>query len=448
MSRSTRSFLQRRSRPVLRRGLYPALGRYLPAKAITKLVQASGQRFRKRIYTPLVTLWGMISQALSDNASDRAAIHRLAAWFGVDASAKSGGYCAARQRLPLRLLEDVAKYVAGKAPQHQRVFKDRGVCVLDGCNVTLADTKENQDMYPQPPGQTPGCGFPVIHFAALMDHATGCVVDMVFGSLREHDARLARPLWDHLKPGDILLIDRGFSSYALMSALGKRGVHVVARQHQRRKNSSEFSDTQRLVVSGFQECWEWWERPSKVPDWIRAELPEKLRVRVIHCHLPNGGILILNTLLSEEDYSAEELCELYRTRWRIETMFADLKVTLGLDNVLPKSPASAHRLLWAHALAYNLLCRLLLDVAKEHRVPRCQLSLKGAADALAAGVALGVKTLKEAWAWVARRIAQDRQPERPDRLEPRVRKRRPKQPPLMTKPRHQLVSSLDPAALK
>jgi len=119
-------------------------------------------------------------------------------------------------------------------------------------------------------------------------------------------------------------------------------------------------------------------------------------------------------------------------------MFGDLKTTLGLDETYPKTPATACRRVWAHALAYNLMCCLLADVAATYGVPRNRLSLKGAADALTAGVGLRVTTLLEAWEWVADRVARDLLPDRPDRIEPRALKRRPKPFPWLTQHRRLL----------
>ena len=423
-----RRTVRRRTRCVLAHGLYSALVVYLTPTVIDTFVWECRHVFRERLYPPLLVLWGMISQALSNDSSDRAAIHRLAGWFGRDLSPGSGSYCKARKHLPLALLQAATRYVAAITAPCDLPLGQRRVFVLDGSAVTLADTDENQQLYPQPSIQKPGCGFPVLRFVALMDHATGCIVEMLFGSLHIHEARLARPLWDRLHKGDILLADRGFAGYGLLAALVARGVDVVIRQHYRRKNATPFSGP-------VDDRLEWWACPKRMPDCWGIEGPERLRVRVIRKTLPDGSVLILNTTLDTERYPAGILCGLYRSRWRVETMFGDLKTTLGLDETYPKTPATAHRRIWAHALAYNLMCCLLADVAITYGVPRNRLSLKGAADALNAGLGLRVTTLIEAWEWVADRVARDLLPDRPHRIEPRALKRRPKPFSWLTKPR-------------
>jgi hypothetical protein len=421
-----RRTVRRHTRCVLAHGLYSALVVYLTPTVIDTFVRECRHVFRERFYPPLLVLWGMISQALSHDSSDRAAIHRLAGWFGRDLSPGSGSYCKARKHLPLALLEAATRYVASITAPCDLPLGKRRVFVLDGSAVTLADTYENQQLYPQPTNQKPGCGFPVLRFVALMDHATGCIVEMLFGSLHIHDARLARPLWDRLHKGDILLADRGFAGYGLL-----------ARQHQAQKNVTPFPGQ-------VDDSLEWWSCPKETPDWWGIEGPERLHVRVIRKTLPDGSVLTLNTTLSAKHYPARILCDLYRSRWRVETMFGDLKTTLGLDETYPKTPATAYRRVWAHALAYNLMCCLLADVAATYGVPRNRLSLKGAADALTAGLGLRVTTLLEAWEWVADRVARDLLPDRPDRVEPRVLKRRPKPFPWLTK--HRRLLRNDPNA--
>lgn len=432
-----RRSVRRHTRCVLPHGLYCALVVYLTPAVIDTFVQECGHVFRERLYPPLLVLWGMISQALSNDSSDRAAIHRLAAWFGRDLSPASGSYCKARQNLPLALLQAATRYIAAITAPCDLPLGKRRVFVLDGSAVTLADTEKNQRLYPQPSNQKLGCGFPVLRFVALMDHATGCIVDMLFGSLHIHDARLARPLWDQLHKGDILLADRGFAGYGLLAALAARGVDVVIRQLHTRKNATPFSGP-------IDDHLEGWPCPEKTSDWWAIHMPERLPIRVIRKTLPDGRVLTLNTTLDAQRYPAAILCDLYRSRWRVETMFNDLKTTLGLDETYPKTPETAHRRIWAHALAYNLMCCLLADVAATYGVPRNRLSLKGAADALTAGLGLRVTTLRQAWEWVAGRVARDLLPDRPDRTEPRALKRRPKPFSWLTK--HRRLLKNDPNA--
>lgn len=430
MPQATRRVVRHRKVSLLAEGLYKALVGYVSAQVVASFVAACGCVFRQRLYPPAITLWAMVAQALSNGLSDRATVYRLAAHFGRQASPRSGAYCAARQRMPRALLRRATRYLAQQAPQHCSAIPGSRVFVLDGSNFTLADTPQNQARYPQPTSQAPGCGFPVLHFVALFDLATGCLVDLVCGSLKTGESRLARPLYRHLKPGDFLIIDRGFASYRVLATLHQRGVHVIARQHASRKNQLPL----RGPLTDHQETW---ERPASTSGSCPS-LPASLTVRVVSCLIQRRERLILNTLLDDTQISAQALCALYRRRWEIETALGHLKTTLGLDSVYPKRPRTARQALWAHALAYNFLCRLLLDASIEHGIPRDRLSLKAAADALTESRMLVIVVATEVHVWVIQAIARDQRAPRPDRNEPRVIKRRPKQYGYMTQPRDQL----------
>ncbi|HQK95805.1 MAG TPA: IS4 family transposase [Armatimonadota bacterium] len=408
-------------------GLTLALSDYLPMPVINDLVASAGVKFRNRCYPPALVLWTMVCQVLMGGTSDCAMVSRLCAWLGVQFSVLSGGYCSARKRLPVSVSRRAARYVADQAPQFLRAFPERRVFVLDGSSIDLADTPKNQAIYPQHSGQKPGCGFPLLHFVALMDHATGCIIDMVLSSLHVHDSRLARPLWERLQPGDILLADRGFAAYGLLAALKRRGVDVVIRQHHRREAGSMRRDVDDRVVV--------WRRPPKYPDWWRTPLPPTLPVRTVKTRIRGGKLLVVNTTLDADEYPAQVILDLYRSRWRIETLFNDLKTTLELSSVRPKSPRSARQAVWTHALAYNQVQCLLLDVAWTHDVDRSRLSFKRAVDALTAGVAFVARTTHRAWTWLIEHLGQCLYTPRPGRNEPRVLKQRLNKYRLMTRPR-------------
>jgi hypothetical protein len=117
--------------------------------------------------------------------------------------------------------------------------------VVDGSTIQLPDTPRNQKRYPQPTSQKPGCGFPMIRFVALLSLSSGAILKVMMDSLRSHDLRLFRRLWQSLRTGDIILGDRAFGEYSTLAQLPRQGVDVVARLHHQRK--VDFRKAQRLV---------------------------------------------------------------------------------------------------------------------------------------------------------------------------------------------------------
>lgn len=117
----------------------------------------------------------------------------------------------ARLRLPKERLEQALAATAQTADRRvgpRARLQGRPVKVVDGSSTQLADTPANQQRYPQPRSQKPGCGFPVMKFLVLFSRGGGAVLNVILGRLHQHDLRLLRGLWDQLKKGDILLGDR------------------------------------------------------------------------------------------------------------------------------------------------------------------------------------------------------------------------------------------------
>ena len=144
---------------------------------------------------------------------------------------------------------------------------------------------------------------------------------------------------------------------------------------------------------------------------------------------------------------AAELAQLYLKRWGIELCFDDIKTTLKMDFIAAKSPAMAMKLVTTAVIAYNLI-RLTMQqaaIACGLREPT-RLSFKGSLDAILQFCSHMRKASKDILSSLKENLFQaitgDILPERPGRIEPRVRKRRPKPFPLMTKPRSLLIAQI------
>src|SRR3954452_7827313 len=127
-----------------------------------------GVRYRDRVFNPVTTIWGFLSQVLSDDHSCRDAVARIIAHRaagGMEAcSPNTASYCNARGRLATAVLSTLARRAAAElqaaAPAEWK-WNGRSVFIADGSHVSMPDTPENQAAYPQPPTQEPGVGFPL-----------------------------------------------------------------------------------------------------------------------------------------------------------------------------------------------------------------------------------------------------------------------------------------------
>jgi hypothetical protein len=415
-----------------------------------------GPNSRERLFTLRLTCECFLWQMLKPRTACREVVRQVQALAclqgkgAVDENASA--YIQARQRLPQECLERILAATARAAEQRAGSclgLQGRPVKVVDGSSVTLADTPANQKEYPQPSGQKPGCGFPVLKLAVLFSLASGALLDVVMGSLHHHDLRLFHRLWEALKAGDILLGDRAYGDYVTLAGLPRQGVDVVARLHQARKVDFRKA-SQRLGHNDGVFVWRKGQQQSTIltgEEW--AALPAEIRVRIVCFTAVCRGfrtqrLTLVTTLLDAEQYPAAELIALYLRRWRLELCLRDVKTTLGLERLRCQSPAMVRKELLAGLIAHNLIRCVMAEAARSYDAPLERLSFKGTVDALRQYSAVMAQAQtqrlkRKLWLDLLRAVARDPVPLRPGRTEPRAVKQRPKPFPLLNRPRRLFV---------
>jgi Transposase DDE domain len=433
----------------------------LPTDQVEAALQAEGVGWRQKVFTPLVTLWAFLAQVTSPDRCCRAAVARVAAWLagcGRPARATTGGYCKARARLPeglpRRLTREVGRCL------HRRggggwLWRGRRVKVADGTTLSMPDTAANQHAYPQPDAQQPGLGFPIVRAVVVFCLATGAALDAALGRYhgkRTGEAALLRQLTDAFEAGDVVLGDRTFGGFYELAFWQSRGVDAVVRLHHARR--VDFRTGRRLGREDHVVVWSRPDRPGWVDDATFAALPRRLEVREVAVRVTRVGfrtrrLVLATTLQDAAAYPADALAELYRARWHAELDLRSLKVTLGMDVLRCRTPGLVRAELWMHLLAYNLIRTVMARAAAEVGcVPR-ELSFAGAAQAVRAFGDRLVEAVPARAAELRRSllvmIGCQRVGNRPDRIEPRARKRRPKHGALLTVPRDQARAQLQRA---
>jgi hypothetical protein len=420
-------------------GLAVLVARFLPRELGAPMADE-----RERIFSPWVTFVAFLGQVLTRGSACREAVRRVQAWC---VAAKrpvpddsTSAYCQARARLPVERLraahEKLGAWIDGRAREAWR-WCGRQVKVLDGCGLSMPDTAENRKRWPYAGGQKPGCGFPTAQLVGLFCLATGRLVRFTLATWKAHEIPLARQLIAWMQPGEIVLTDRGFCGWGLIALLQRKGVDVVMRAHQARRLKGR-----RMV----------WTKPQRQATWTKSlwrELPPELAVRIVRFRVAVPGfrteeVALVTTLLDEQAYPDEAIAALYRRRWAVELCFRDIKTTLGLDVLRCQSPALIEKEIWLQVIAYNLVRALMLEAAWTHGVELERLSFKGTVDTLRQWTPLFAPAMfafRRARQELLRIIAADQVPERPNRVEPRAKKRRPKSYQLLTRPRHQMVVS-------
>ncbi len=152
----------------------------LPQDQVEMALERHQVHYRERRYTPLLTLWTFLYQVLASDQSCRAAVARLLAFLcarGDDPGrAKTDPYCKARERLPEKLLADLARQSGGELQRQvppSGLLGGRPIKIADGTTVSMPDTPANQKAYPQQRGQKPGLGFPIMRLVGLISLSGG-----------------------------------------------------------------------------------------------------------------------------------------------------------------------------------------------------------------------------------------------------------------------------------
>jgi len=424
----------------------------LPAPLLSS--EDEGPNSRDRVFSLGLTLECFLWQMLKPKTACREVVRQVQALFRLGGRGwvdeGDSAYVQARLRLPRERLE---KALASTAHTADRRAGDLGrihgrpVKVADGSSTQLPDTAKNQTKYPQPSGQKPGCGFPVMKFVVLFSLASGAILEVVMASLRHHDLALFRRLYDTFKRGDICLGDRAWGVYGILAALPHQlGVDVVARLHQGRK--VDFRKAQRLAKKDGLFTWKKGSNQSQIltaSEWDL--LPAQITVRIIRFTATVRGhrscrITLVTSLLDPKLYPAQELIDLYARRWRLELCLRDLKTTMGMEQLRCKTPEMAEKELLAYLVAHNLIRCIIAEAVALHDVDMERVSFKGAVDALrqyseGMSKARSKKMRAQLWEDLLLNLARDLVPHRPHRQEPRAVKRRPKPYPLLNKPRRQ-----------
>jgi len=421
----------------------------LSERSILDALNEHGLQYRDRLFSPVTTIWGFLSQVLSEDHSCRDTVARLLAHRAASGlelcSPNTASYCNARARLPTGVLRTLARRTAQQLqdglPEGWK-WNGRRVFIADGSHVSMPDTEENQASYPQPPQQEPGLGFPLARIAVLLSLATGACHDLAIAPYTGKgtgETTLLRQMYGSLQPGDVIVADALFDNYFLACELRQRGIELVARVQAERVGS-------RTVESRADGDIIVWQRPNK-PRGMSGEqyrsYPASLTMRQVCVDARDRNnraeqFKVITTIL-DASIGGGQIGAVYERRWDGEVDIRSIQVTMQMDILRCRTPEMVHKEVWAHLLAYNLLRTVMAVAAHESHVEPRALSFKGAKQVVTAfAPKLEAAQPEQRAVLVAamlKAVAYHRVGDRPGRWEPRARKRRPKPGKRLTQPR-------------
>lgn len=428
--------------------------KFIPRHLLKK--EAAGAMSRNRLFSKENTFWAFFSQVLDADGGCMEVIRKLQSYASLKGikipSSSTASYCTARKKLPQQLLSDIFAHTAERLEQmpESGMLNNRRVIVVDGTGVSMPDTPENQEVWPQVSSQKPGCGFPTARICACFSLQTGALLSYAIGNKKSHELPLFRQQWETFNQGDIFLGDKGFCSYFDIANLSLLGVDSVVTLARRTPENAATC----VKKHGPDDLLIKWKRPiHKInSSYSRQEwekLPDELVLRQIKVTVSNPGfrtqeLYIITTLLDPAQYPAKELAELYFKRWDVELLFRDIKTTMGMDILRCQTPEMIRKEILMYFIAYNCVRRLMYEAAEEADLEVRVVSFKGSLQALRNwephlnqakfGRAESFRLISDLYD--AMTNAPIRQ--RPGRSEPRCTKRRPKTYQLLTAPRHEM----------
>ncbi len=421
----------------------------LTEASIQDVLNQHGVQFRDRVFSPVRTIWGFLSQVLSEDHSCRDAVSRVIAHRAANGhpacSPNTASYCNARSRIPTSVLRALATQTAKElqtSVSDEWKWNGRSVFIVDGSHVSMPDTPENQAAYPQPLTQKPGLGFPLARITVLLSLATGTCHDLAIAPYQGKgtgEKTLFQRMYDTFNPGDVVLADALFDDYFIACELCNRQVDIVARAQYERVGSriAQSKPDDDIIV---------WQRPNK-PRGMTGEqyrsYPKNLIMRqvTVDARDKNNRVKqfkVVTTIL-DQSIDGKQIGDLFERRWDGEVDIRSIKSTMQMDVLRCKTPDMVHKEIWTHLLAYNLLRTLMAVAASENDIEPRKLSFKGAKQALTAFApkieAARPEDRGPLIDVMLTTIAYHRVANRPGRWEPRARKRRERKAAQLTQPR-------------
>jgi hypothetical protein len=417
----------------------------LSRELIERVCREHQYTWRQRELDPATTIALFMQQVVHGNVSCGEVRHIAGGSFTAQA------YCEARARLPLAvyqtLLNELYQRIVPHTRQAQHLWHGHRTFHIDGSTFSMPDTPALRKAFGMPSGQAQGCGFPAAHLLVLFNAATGMLIDTWASPLRTGDLAETPEAHLHLDEGDILIGDDTFSGYAHLAGLIRQGLHGLFPIHHLRivdftKGRPHCGEGKAAVAGMPRSRWikslgpqdqivEYF-KPGAKPAWMSQTeydaLPESIRVRELRRTVVRPGlgkitITLVTTLLDPKAYPAEDLLELRLRRWDVETCIGHLKTTMKMDVLRCKSEPGVRKELTVFSLVYNLVRVVMLEAANRQEVPVSRISFA------------------DAYKWMRHARPGDTlpplivNPHRPQRIEPRCKKRRPKPYDLMNKPR-------------
>jgi hypothetical protein len=434
---------------------------------IPKEVMLAGRKRApyQRVWTPLVTVWGMVLQRLADKSSaDVVSAFRMGVADGLDPqdrhttpvsarmkSEQNAGYIQARERLPLEMIRlggAELRAAVERAQTASERWHGHAVRLIDGTTYRLPPRGDLVQQYGQATNQYGASYWVTVKSVASFCLSSRTLVAHAEGVGTASEESLLRAVMQADPQANcIYLGDRGYGHYRVVQIAQATGQQVVVRLTAR--TARKYLRALKVgtpAPEGWECAWTWSaeEGVASEPDLPGTGVPGRLLYQRV---TPPGtttpvDLYLFTTLTDSTAYPLAELIALYARRWQVELRYRDIKSSLAMDEFDVYSVALFQRELEVGLLTYNLICALLTRAARQAALPVERLSFVGCLrrirDALRYGIPAWVaERYPDPLAWLIERLSNCRLPLRHNKVphEPRAVRRRPQVFPALKGPR-------------
>jgi len=335
----------------------------------------------------------------------------------------------ARQRLGVKPMVELFRALAhpiATPDQAWAFYKGLRLMAIDGTNLNIPDTPENERFFGRPGAGRGKAAWSVAAVIVLIEIGTRLTVDACVGRYKTSEQSAAIRMMRSLKEGMLLLWDRAFVGYALWNEARKRGAHLLGRL----KSNMIFRPIQNLSDGSFLAKL----YPSP---YARSKEDGGILVRIIEYTITNSlspGFgekhRLVTSLLDHELYPAKELIVLYHERWEIEIGFDEIKTHMidKTPTLRSKTPLGCLQEVYGLLIAHMAVRTLMAEAASKWDLDPDRISFIGALQVISRAIprmqAAKTELLPVFYDRMLDEIASHLNPPRRNRINPRVIKQK------------------------
>jgi hypothetical protein len=413
-----------RIRHELESGQMNAIRQLVSNEVIEQICEDHHYEYRKRLLTPIVTVFHMISAAITGEGSFQSA------WQRNGQTGRSGVLAEARKRLPYEVWQELDQWmkrqIEAEANGDPR-WRGHRMVGVDGTGISMSDEPELSHYFGHQKTQTRDSLFPLARLVVAFNLKTLVSIAHELGAYKKGEKSLFKEgILRKLHGGDVVVFDRHFAGANLYVHYQLSGIEFIGQTHpclkvERLKVMDVFAETDLLV-----------EMPIlKHHRQADPRLPKSVTVRLIRARRKREGkkevFWIATSLCDPKRYPADEIIGWHKKRWKIETLIKEIKLTFWSGILRSRTISGIHKEFYSRMVALNLIHWLILKVAHvSHQAPE-RISVS-AAIRMTYAFSLKMSTapiwqLPMLYQTLLQNIAASILPNRPNRMEPRMVKR-------------------------